>query len=94
MQNAIFRKIFFEKLVYIYRVRNKIVHNAHSESSPIINYYVDFIEMVSAICINTFIQKRAKFSLSSSDEIINNIIYDYDEFKLELKDIGIGVLLK
>ena len=40
------------------------------------------------------IQKRAKFSLSSSDEIINNIIYDYDEFKLKLKDSGIGVLLK
>lgn len=89
-----FEKIFFEKLVYIYRVRNKIVHNAHNESSPIINYYVDFIEIVSSICINTFIQKRAKFSLSSSDEIINNIIYDYDEFKLKLKDSGIGVLLK
>lgn len=89
-----FEKIFFEKLVYIYRVRNKIVHNAHNESTPIIKYYVKFIEMVSAICINTFIQKRAKYSLSSSDEIINNIIYDYDEFKLELKDIGIDILLK
>ena len=50
--------------------------------------------MFYAICMNTLNQKRAKFSLSSSDEIINNIIYDYDEFKLELKDIGIGVLLK
>lgn len=89
-----FEKIFFEKLVYIYRIRNKIVHNAHNESSPTINYYVDFVEIVSTICISTFIQKRANFSLSSSDEIINNIIYDYDEFKLKLKDVGTEILLK
>ena len=25
-----FEKVFFEKLVYVYRIRNKIVHNAHS----------------------------------------------------------------
>lgn len=88
-----FEKIFFEKLVYVYRVRNKIVHNAHSESSPIIDYYVDFIILVSAISINSFIKIRAELSLETNTEVINNIIYEYDKFKLELQEKGTNILL-
>ncbi len=90
---TIFEKVFFEKLVYVYRIRNKIVHNAHSENSPIINYYVDFITLVSAISTGTFIDKRATLNLQKSEDIINNIIYEYDEFKLELKEKGTNILL-
>ena len=86
-------KIFFEKLVYVYRMRNKIVHNAHNESSPIAQYYVEFIAMSSAISINTFIKIRGTLSLQTSDEIINNISYEYDKFGLELKEQGTKVLL-
>jgi len=88
-----FEKIFFEKLVYIYRVRNKIVHNAHSESNPIIDYYVDFITLVSATSINSFIQIRANLLLETNTDIINNIIYEYDKFKLELQEKGTNILL-
>lgn len=86
-------KIFFEKLVYVYRMRNKIVHNAHNESSPIAQYYVEFIAMSSAISINTFIHIRGALSLKTSDDIINNIAYEYDKFGLELKDQGTKILL-
>lgn len=86
-------KIFFEKLVYVYRMRNKIVHNAHNESSPIAQYYVEFIAMSSAISISTFINIRNKLSLQTSDEIINNIAYEYDKFGLELKEQGTKILL-
>lgn len=89
-----FEKIFFEKLVYVYRMRNKIVHNAHSESSPISQYYVDFITLVSAISISTYISKREKFDFKDNSEIINNIIFDYDKFKLELNEKGTEILLK
>jgi len=88
-----FEKIFFEKLVYLYRIRNKIVHNAHSENNPIFQYYVDFITLVSNISIDTFINKRNELSLETSGDIIHNIIYDYDKFKLELKEKGAAVLL-
>lgn len=88
-----FEKIFFEKLVYVYRVRNKIVHNAHSETSPIIDYYVDFITLASATSINSFIKIRADLSLDSNVDVINNIIYEYDKFKLELQEKGTNILL-
>lgn len=88
-----FEKVFFEKLVYVYRVRNKIVHNAHNESSPLLDHYVDFITLVSAISIESFVQIRAKISLETNTDIINHIIYEYDEFKLELNEKGTGILL-
>lgn len=90
---SIFEKIFFEKLVYIYRMRNKVVHNAYNDNSSLSEFYVDFITLVSAISINTFIHKRGSLNLESNNEIINNIIYDYDEFKLELKEKGTSILL-
>lgn len=85
-----FEEIFFEKLLFIYRIRNQIVHNAHSKSTPMINYYVDFIETVSVVCINEFIEKRNEFSFLSAEEIINNIIYCYDKMKVELKNNNRG----
>ena len=88
-----FEKIFFEKLVYLYRIRNKIVHNAHNENNPIFQYYIEFIALVSALSVGSFIDKRAKLSLTTSEDIINNIIYDYDKFKLELKEKGTSILL-
>lgn len=88
-----FEKIFFEKLVYVYRVRNKIVHNAHSESNPIIDYYVDFITLASAANISSFMQIRANLSLETNIDVINNIMYEYDKFKLELQEKGTCILL-
>ena len=89
-----FEKIFFEKLVYVYRIRNKIVHNAHNDSSPLVDYYVDFITLVSAISTNEFIKIRAEILLETNVEIINNMIYEYDEFKLKLNEKGTNILLK
>lgn len=86
-----FEQIVFEKLVYIYRVRNKIVHNAHVESIP--NYYVDFITTISAVSINSFIEKRSTDFLETNQEIINSIIYEYERFKFELKQKGTDILL-
>ena len=86
-------RIFFEKLIYIYRMRNKIVHNADNENNPIAEYYVKFITTASNESINTFIYKRANFSVQTNDDIINNIIYEYNEFKLELTEKGTSILL-
>lgn len=80
--------------VYVYRIRNKIVHDAHHETSPILKNYVDFVTMLSAISIDTFIDKRATFNLQNNNDIINNILYDYDKFKLELNTNGTNILLK
>lgn len=59
----------------------------------IIDFYVDFVTKVSAISVNEFIHKREPLDLQSNDDIINNIIYEYDKFKLELKDKGTDILL-
>lgn len=88
-----FEKIFFEKLVYIYRLRNKIVHHAYSESNPLVDYYVKFINLATATSINEFIQVRGTLSLKTNQDIINNIVYEYDEFKFELNEKGAGILL-
>jgi hypothetical protein len=88
-----FEKIFFEKLIYLYRIRNKIVHNAYNDVNPMIPYYVKFIMLISSISINVFINKKVSLDLKTSEEIINNINYDYDNFKLELQDKGTSVLL-
>jgi len=88
-----FQDIFFEKLVYVYRMRNKIVHNAHNEVGPMSKYYADFLALASAASINSFIQIRARLSLKSSDEIVNNINYEFDKFLLDLKEKGSSILL-
>ncbi len=88
-----FEKLVFEKLVYLYRIRNKIVHNAHSQNNPLYTYYIEFIASISATSIQAFIEKRDQFSLKTSEEIIHNIRYDYDTFKLELNKKGTDVLL-
>jgi len=88
-----FEKIFFEKLVYLYRIRNKIVHNAHNDNNPMFQYYIDFVTLVSSISIGEFIDRRARLSLITSEDIINNIMFEYDKFKLELKEKGTDILL-
>jgi len=89
----LFESIIFEKLVYIYRVRNQIVHNAKAEKNPAIALYSDFITQISAISIMEFIHIRDTLNLKTNTEIINNIIYEYDKFKLDLNENGTGILL-
>lgn len=88
-----FENLIYEKLVYIYRLRNKIVHNANNDKDPLINYYSDFIAKVTGIIVMEFIHKRNELNLKTNTEIINNILYDYEKFKIKLKEIGTKVLL-
>lgn len=89
----VFESIIFEKLVYVYRVRNQIVHNAKTENTPAIELYSDFITQISATSIIEFIHIRENSSLQTNTDIINNIIYEYDRFKLELNEKGTEILL-
>ena len=56
-------------------------------------FYVDFIELVVAVVISTFQEKRNKFGLTSTSEIVHNILYDFDKFKIELESKGTNILL-
>ena len=91
---SMLEKISFEKLVYVYRMRNKIVHNANSKNSPLANLYVEFISDVTAVCSHEFIAKRVNFKLENNIDIINNMIYEHDKFRLNLKEKGAKALLE
>lgn len=88
-----FEKSIFEKLVYVYRIRNKIVHTANSEQNPLINFYLDFITDAVSMVVFEFQHKRNYLSLSTNEEIIHNILYDFDKFKIDLQDKGTEILL-
>lgn len=87
------KEIFSDKLIYLYRIRNKIVHNAHNEFTPMTNYYADFGAIASALSINRFTSCISKHSLNTTNEVVNHIHYDFDKLLLDLKVEGSKTLL-
>ena len=89
-----FEKISCEKLIYVYRMRNKIVHDAHNQDTPSTDYYLKFIDEVSSSILFEFIRKRKDKDLETKEDILNDIIYDFDKLKIEIKEKGTDILLK
>jgi hypothetical protein len=57
------------------------------------NLQEQFQQLQSATSIMEFISMRENLSLQTNTDIINNIIYEYDKFKLELHEKGTEILL-
>jgi len=85
--------IAYEKLLYSYRIRNKIVHNADNDTTLTIKYYAAFIGSISGMAVTDYIAKRDKNDFLNTDDILNNITYEYDKLKIELGESGIKALL-
>lgn len=84
-----------EKLFFVYRIRNKIVHNASNKSTATSNYYLDFIAKASSNIVFEFIRMRSKqkLNLNCIDDILNEIIYNFDKLKIEIQQNGSETLL-
>ncbi len=88
-----FEQNISEKLIYVYRIRNKIAHNANNEITPLIATYADFIAEVSAISIAEIVSKRDRLKLDTTTKIVNDVIYEYEKFKIKLQEEGTNILL-
>jgi len=86
-----FESIYYEKILMIYRIRNKIVHNANNDFSPINSDYANDAIEISSIVLGTFIDKNKCHE--TIEDILNSILYGYDSFKVELDENGVDVLL-
>ncbi|WP_069790986.1 hypothetical protein A5482_015145 (plasmid) [Cyanobacterium sp. IPPAS B-1200] len=87
-----FENISKEKLLYVYRIRNKIVHNANTEENTLSEYYSDFISQASRLTIIQFMTKRQNKNLKTTESILNDILYDFNKLKLDIEIQGITVL--
>ncbi|BAQ66969.1 hypothetical protein [Geminocystis sp. NIES-3709] len=87
-----FEHICKEKLLYVYRIRNKIVHNANTEENTLSEYYSDFISQASTLTIIQFMTKRQNKNLKTTESILNDILYDFNKLKLDIEIQGITVL--
>ncbi|PHV61299.1 hypothetical protein [Cyanobacterium aponinum] len=87
-----FEHICKEKLLYVYRIRNKIVHNANTEENTLSEYYSDFISQASTLTIIQFMTKRYNKNLKTTESILNDILYDFNKLKLDIEIQGITVL--
>lgn len=88
-----FEEISREKLIFIYRIRNKIVHEASNQTTCSTNYYLKFISEVTSIILFEFIKKRNDKNLETVEQIINDIMYDFDSLKIDIKEHGSIILL-
>jgi hypothetical protein len=87
-----FENISKEKLLYVYRIRNKIVHNANTEENTLSEYYSDFISQASKLIVIEFMEKRQNKNLKTTESILNDILYDFNKLKLDIEIQGITVL--
>ncbi len=87
-----FKTLNRKNLIYVYRIRNKIVHNAHTKITPNTNYYLNFISGVCSTMICEIIEKRTH--LETVDSILNNLIYDFELSKLNIEKNGAKFLLR
>ncbi len=87
-------RITKEKIIYFYRIRNKIVHNANNIQGSFMEQYIKFSTEITTIVIQKYISIKEELNLSTANQIVNHIAYSYDEFKWELNTDGTSILLK
>lgn len=71
-------------ILLIYRLRNLIAHNA-VYPKYLIDFYANKIQMISCVIVRYLIDKYRTENLGI-DEILINIVSDYDEFKLDIEE--------
>lgn len=81
-----------QKLIFLYRLRNKIAHNANSEYSSTIIYYKNFADYISTILVCYFIDKRI-LGYKDNSEIIYLGEYEYNKMLLDIEKFGIDCIL-
>lgn len=82
-----------QKLMFLYRLRNKIAHNANSEYNSTIIYYKNFADYISTILVCYFIDKRI-LGYKDTNEIIYLGEYEYNKMLLDIEKFGIDCILK
>ncbi|MBD5166629.1 MAG: hypothetical protein HDT12_02475 [Helicobacter sp.] len=75
---------FKQKLIFLYRIRNKIVHNANTKENSITSYYSHFANYVNAVIMGYFIEQRTQ-GLKTNEEIIHDGEYEYNKMLLNLE---------
>ena len=81
-----------QKIIFLYRLRNKIAHNANREYNATIIYYKNFADYISTILICYFIDKRI-LSYKENNEIIYLGEYEYNKMLLDIEQFGIDCIL-
>lgn len=87
-----YRKQAEQKIIFLYRLRNKIAHNANSEYSATIIYYKNFADYISTILVCYFIDRRI-LGYKDNSEIIYCGEYEYNKMLLDIEQKGIDCVL-
>lgn len=84
-----------QKLIFLYRMRNKIAHNASNEYNATIAYYRNFASFVNTTLLCFFIDKRIDTILNckSGEEIMNRGEYEYNKMLLNLEKYGVDSII-
>lgn len=81
-----------QKILFLYRLRNKIAHNANKEHNATIIYYKNFADYISTILICYFIDKRI-LDYKDNNEILYLGEYEYNKVLLDIEHFGIDCIL-
>lgn len=80
-----------QKIVFLYRLRNKIAHNANKEHNATIIYYKNFADYISTMLICYFIDKRI-LDYKDNNEILYLGEYEYNKMLLDIEHFGIDCI--
>lgn len=81
-----------QKILFLYRLRNKIAHNANKEHNATIIYYKNFADYISTMLICYFIDKRI-LDYKDNNEILYLGEYEYNKMLLDIEYFGIDCIL-
>lgn len=88
---------FFEdikqKIIILYKLRNKIVHEAHYEQNSIVQLYKNYADTISTILLCFFVEQKLQ-GKTDLVEIINFAKYEYEKFYHKIENNGISEFFK
>ncbi|TDJ85371.1 hypothetical protein E2O24_07680 [Campylobacter volucris] len=88
-----FAEEFFEdikqKIIILYKLRNKIVHEAHYEQNSIVQLYKNYAVTINTILLCFFVEQKLQ-GKTDLVEIINFAKYEYEKLCHKIKNNGIS----
>lgn len=69
-----------QKILFLYRIRNKIVHNANNEQDSMVIYYKNFASYLNTVLLCYFIDKRME-GIKDNKEIFYSGEYEMQKIK-------------
>ncbi len=87
-----YKKQIEQKLIFLYRIRNKIAHNASNEYSATITYYKNFARHINTALVCYFIDERIQ-GFKTNEEIIHYGKYEYNKMLLDLEKYGVDSII-